>query len=271
MSAAPSLEAGHATSIVKAASAVAGQGLREMFRSPQVLATTLGQGVVFLLVFRYVFGGAISTAQASYVEHLAPGVITAGIVFAATGASVAAAQDRTAGLTDLLATQPAPRLSLVMGRVLADTAVVYLAAIVLAAAAVGVGFRPAATFGQLLAAAAMAALYAAAYVALFGALGALASGPQAAQGLGFLAIPMSFVSSAFVPVDTMPTWLAWFAERQPITVQIEALRALVHPVEAGVSTVPGILASVGILAVGVLVRLRAEAPQRGRPNHGSGG
>jgi ABC-2 type transport system permease protein len=249
---------------VAAGIAVASRTLRELFRSPQLLAITLGQGVLFLLVFRYVFGGAIATGQDNYVDYLAPGVIAAGVVFAATGAGVAVAQDRSSGLAELFATHPVPRLSLVAGRILADTVTVFLAAIVLILAAFAVGFRPEGAAPELAAAAVLVVLYAAAYAGAFGALGSVAGGPQAAQGLGFIAIPFTFVSSAYVPVDSMPSWLAWFAEHQPITIQIDALRALASSAGDPATAVPAALVTIAILAASALTMLIADVPRRRR-------
>lgn len=253
-------------SLMGASLALAGRVVRELFRAPQLLATTLGQGVLFLLVFRYVFGGAIATGQASYVAYLAPGIITAGVIFAATGASVAVAHDRATGLTDLFATYPVPRLGMALGRVLADTVMVYLAVVVLIVVAVAVGFRPSATAPNLLAAAALLVLYAATYAAAFGALGSLAGGPQAAQGLSFLAVPLTFVSSAYVPVDSMPSWLAWFARRQPVTIKVEALRALSHQSGDMTAVVQAVLVASTMLVAALTTMLLTDNPRRDRPN-----
>lgn len=216
-------------SLPATAAAVAGKTLRSTSRTPQVIGATLGQGVLFLLVFRYVFGGAIDVGDLAYVDYMVPGILTAAIVFAAAGAAVGVAEDRATGFADRVLSLPTSRLGIVTGRATADTAIVLAATAVTLVVAFAVGFEPAGSWPELAAAAVLIVLYAVAFAAAFGALGMLSSGPQAAQGLGFLAIPLTFVSSAYVPTDTMPGWLAAVARNQPITHMVDALRGLSHP------------------------------------------
>lgn len=216
-------------SLLTTAAAVAGKTLRSTSRTPQVIGATLGQGVLFLLVFRYVFGGAIDVGSLAYVDYMVPGIFTAASVFAAAGAAVGVAEDRSTGFADRVLSLPTSRLGIVAGRATADTVIVLAATAVTLVAAFAVGFEPAGSWSKLAAAAGLIVFYAAAFSAAFGALGMRSSGPQAAQGLGFLAIPLTFVSSAYVPTETMPDWLAAVARNQPITHMVDALRGLLHP------------------------------------------
>ena len=235
------------------AATVAGKTLRVFSRTPQLVGATIGQGVLFLLVFRYVFGGAIDTGALRYIDFITPGVLTAAVLFAATGAAVGVAEDRADGFTDRVLSLPTSRGGLVVGRTIADTAVAVSATVAAFLAAVAVGFRPSAPLLHLAAAGGLLILYALAFSALFGALGGLADGAQTAQTFAFLAIPITFVSSAYVPTDTMPAWLATIADHQPVTPMIDAVRHLLH------SDVLGEDRSAGLRAVGWAVAIATSS------------
>ena len=231
------------------ASVVAAKTLRVFTRTPQLMGATLGQGILFLLVFRYVFGGAIDTGALSYVDFMTPGILTAAVLFAAAGAAVGVAEDRADGFIDRVRSMPASRTGLILGRCLADTVIVTVAAAVTLLIAVAVGFRPQARAGHLMLAAALLMVFALAFAALFGALGAVADGPQTAQSLGFVAIPLTFVSSAYVPTETMPGWLSAVAANQPVTHMIEVLRQLMHAEFVAVSVRESLLAVVWAVVI----------------------
>lgn len=215
-------------SLSATAGAVASTTLREFVRTPQMIATTLAQGILFLLVFRYVFGGAIDPggASSSYVDFMTPGIVVATAAFASTAAAVGVAQDRSEGFADRLRALPTSRLGIVVGRALADTAITLSATLVTFVAAVVVGFRPEFSAPHASLVASLIVLDAAAFASAFGALGSFAADTGAAQGLAFLAIPITFLSSAYVPTDSMPTLLRIVAENQPVTQMINALRTL---------------------------------------------
>lgn len=205
---------------------VARRGITKVRRTPQILAIGLVQSMAFLLIFRYVFGGAIGTGGIRYVDYMIPGLLTVGGLFAGMSAAVAVAEDLNEGFFDRLKSLPMPRTAVIAGQVLADTARVTLTLGVSVALAFAVGFRTHASWGSALAGLGLCALSGFAFVWVFVALGLLTGSVQAAQGVGFLALPLSFVSSAYVPVHTMPGWLQGFAEHQPVTVMIDAVRTL---------------------------------------------
>lgn len=206
--------------------AITAKTLRAFLRDAQVLAPTLLQGVLFLLVFRYVFAGAIDSGPLAYIDYMAPGIITTAILFASTQAAVTVAQEKAAGFTDRVLSLPVRRVGITLGRLGAHAVIVTAAATTTVIAAVLTGFRPHTSAGQLAGAAGVLVLYAIAFAALFIALGSAASTPQAAQGLAFIAIPLTFISSAIVPTTTMPAWLATVADHQPLTPMIDTLRSL---------------------------------------------
>lgn len=205
---------------------VAARGVRQYLRSPQVVVFSAAQAVAFLLIFRYVFGGAIGTGGLRYVDFMIPGLVTVTVLFTGMGTVVAVAEDTQQGVFDRFRSLPMPAGAVPVGRVLADTGRLALTLAVTVAIAFAVGFRVHAGWLPALAAFALCVLFGVACLWLFVALGLLTGNVQAAQGVGFLVLPVSFASSAYVPVDTMPGWLRAFAEHQPVSVVINATRAL---------------------------------------------
>jgi ABC transporter DrrB family efflux protein len=194
-------------------------------RTPQVFVLGMVQGAMFLLIFRYVFGGAIAAGGIRYVDFLVPGFVGTGSLFAGMTASIGAAEDLQEGLFDRLRSLPVPRLAVVSGRVVADTALAGIGLMVTVSVGFAVGFRSSASILALLSAVALCLLAAFAFTWLFVLLGILAGNPQAAQGVGMLLFPFTFVSSAFVPVESMPGWMQAFASNQPLTQLVNAVRA----------------------------------------------
>jgi ABC transporter DrrB family efflux protein len=179
---------------------------------------------MFLLIFRYVFGGAISSGI-RYVDFLVPGFVATGVLFSGMTSATGVAEDLTEGLFDRLRSLPVPRVAVVGGRVLADTALAGLGLAVTTAVGFAVGFRTSAPIADLLAAVGLCLVAAFAFTWLFVTLGLLAGNPQAAQGMALLVFPFTFVSSAFVPVESMPGWMQAFARNQPLTQLVNAIRA----------------------------------------------
>jgi ABC-2 type transport system permease protein/oleandomycin transport system permease protein len=183
--------------------------------------------VLFLLIFRYVFGGAVAhTGGLSYVDFLVPGFVVTGVLFQGMGAASGIADDLKGGLIDRLRSLPIRLLSVVTGRVTADTALVAWGVVVMTVVGFLVGFRLDGGTGQGAAALGLTILYGFAFVWVFITLGLKAGSPQAAQGLSFLVFPLTFVSSAYVPVSTMPGWMQGFASHQPMTLMCNTVRIL---------------------------------------------
>lgn len=198
-----------------------------LLRSPQVLGIAVAQSVLFLLMFRYVIGGAISVGGVSYVDFLVPGFVVSGLLFTAGGSAVAVAEDAASGLHDRLRSLPIPGVAVLAGRAFADAALMILVALVTLLVGFAVGFRVGGSLTGLLAALALLAVYSFAFAWVFVWLGLVSGSAQAAQGLGILGVPFSFLSSAFVPIDTMPAVLRVFAGAQPLTFMVNAWRGLV--------------------------------------------
>jgi ABC-2 type transport system permease protein len=237
---------------------VAARTLKKFVRSPALLIAGTAQGLLFLLIFRYVFGGAVGhTGGLSYVNFLVPGFVVTGVLFQGMSAASGVADDRQGGLFDRLRSLPIRLFSIVSGRVGADTALVAWGVIVMTVAGFAVGFRITGTTLDAVAAFGLTILYGFAFVWLFIAMGLMAGSPQAAQGLSFLVFPLSFVSSAYVPVSTMPGWMQAFANNQPMTQMVNTVRLLTggpaaqallgHPVSYYL--VPSLLWTAGLVIV----------------------
>jgi ABC-2 type transport system permease protein len=209
-------------SFATAAGGTARRTVLQFFRTPQLLMMGTIQGALFLFMFRYVFGGAISTGgEISYVDFLVPGFLVTTVLWTGMSAAAGVAEDSTTGLYDRLRSLPIPRSAVMLGRSLADTALVGWGLLVTGALGVAIGFR---THGSVAA------------VVLAVALILASKNAQAAQGMSMLVIPFSFISSANVPISSMPGWMQPFAANQPITVMINAARSLM----AGGTEVVGI-------------------------------
>jgi ABC-2 type transport system permease protein len=223
----PSAVTHSGASYLVASAQVAARTVRKFVRTPALIVAGTAQGLLFLLIFRYVFGGAVAhTGPLDYVDFLVPGFVVTGVLFQGMAAASGVAEDRQGGLFDRLRSLPIRLLSIITGRVVADSALVAWGVVVMTAVGFGVGFRTGGSVGGALAALGLTILYGFAFVWMFIAMGMAAGSPQAAQGLSFLVFPLSFVSSAYVPVSTMPGWMQAFAVHQPMTQMVNTARLL---------------------------------------------
>ena len=207
---------------------VARRSLVHFMRTPQLLVVATVQGAMFLLIFRFVFGGAISGLPGiNYVNFLVPGYVVTGVLFSGMGAAAGVAEDLQQGVIDRLRSLPIPRFSVAGGRALAETALVVWGAAITTAIGFAVGFRPAGTPAGNVFAFVLVIVFGFSFTWMFMLIGLVAGSAQAAQGMSLLVFPLTFVSSAYVPVATMPGWMQPFARHQPITAMVDAVRAWV--------------------------------------------
>jgi ABC-2 type transport system permease protein len=217
----------HGAGLVGGTLIVAKRVLLKFVRTPQLVVGSLLQMALFLVCFRYVFSGAMrSTGGVPYVDFLVPGFIATGVLFAMIGSAVGVAEDLEQGFIDRLRSLPIPRSSLLTGRLLADTLIVTFNLAIATAIGFLVGFRLHGSVLDGLAAFGVCVVLALAFGWVFIALGLFARTGQAAQQMSMVVFPFTFLSSAYVPVATMPNWLRVFAENQPITPMVDAVRAL---------------------------------------------
>jgi ABC-2 type transport system permease protein len=206
--------------------AVARRTVRKFVRTPQLIGLATVQSAIFLVIFRYIFGGAINAGGLPYVDFLVPGFVTTGILFAGMSAAAGVAEDVEQGLFDRLRSLPIPRAAVLAGRGLADTALVTWSLVVGTALGFAVGFRMHGSVTAGLAALGLCVLFSFAFEWVFITIGLVAGTAQAAQGMSVLMTLLVFVSSAYVPVSSMPGWLQPIAEHQPVTPMVNAVRGL---------------------------------------------
>lgn len=185
------------------------------------------QPIMFMLLFRYVFGGAINTGETSYVNFLVAGILVQNAAFGATTTAVGVATDLQRGIIDRFRSLPMYDSAVLTGHVVADLVRNTVSMIVLVLVALVVGFRPNATALEWTMVIGILILFTFAFSWLSAILGLLAKSVEAVQWISFVAIfPLTFASSAFVPTEGMPSALRAFAENQPVTHVIETMRAL---------------------------------------------
>jgi ABC transporter DrrB family efflux protein len=230
---------------------IAERNLVRLPRSPDLLLAFTVQPIMFVLLFVYVFGGAISTPGYTYVDFLIPGIIVQNIAFGGFVTALGLNEDLHKGLIDRFRSLPMARPAVLAGRTLADVVTNSLSVCVLLVTGLIIGFSFHASVGEVLAGFGILLLFGYAFSWVFALLGLLVSSPESANSLGFIAVfPLTFISSAFVPVDSMPAPLEWFADNlNPFTIVVDAMRALWLGAPAGNSVWGAIAWSVGILVL----------------------
>jgi len=213
---------------VSDALAIAWRGLITYRRVPQLLVFSTIQPVVFVLMFRYVFGGAIRGPGVDYVDYLMPGIFVQTSVFGAIATAIGLASDVQSGLLERFLSLPMARSAVLVGRTLADlTRNVFVVALMTGVGFL-VGFHVHTNAAKLIAAMLLVLLLGYALTWVFATVGLLLRNPESAQAAAFpVMAPLVFASSAFVPVASMPGWLQPFADHQPVSVTASAARALI--------------------------------------------
>lgn len=229
---------------------IAERNLIRLPRSPDLLIAFTVQPIMFVLLFAYVFGGAISTPGYSYIDFLIPGIIVQNIAFGGFVTAVGLNEDLSKGLIDRFRSLPMARPAVLAGRTSADIVTNLLSALVLLVTGLIIGFRFDAGPLDILAGMALLLFFGYAFSWVFALFGLVVSSPEAASSVGFIVVfPLTFISSAFVPVESMPDGLRWFAEINPFTFMVDAMRALWLGAPAGNSIWGAFVWTVAILAV----------------------
>jgi ABC transporter DrrB family efflux protein len=208
--------------------AITRRNLLVWLRVPAYIVFTVIQPVIFVLMFRYVFGGAINVpGNVPYVDFLMPGIIAQTAAFACFGTAIALAQELSKGVIDRFRSMPMARSAVLAGRLVADTARMLVTILIVVGVGYAVGFRfqngalPAVLMVVLATVFGVATALIAAYTGL--AIG----DEESVQAFGLIWLfPITFLSSAFVPITTMPGWLQAFANNQPVTYIVNTMRAL---------------------------------------------
>jgi ABC-2 type transport system permease protein len=235
------------------------RNLRHMQRYLSMTLMLVGMPIVFLLLFVYVFGGTLgnglggpSGGRAAYVEYVTPGILLMAVAASVQGTAISVAMDMTEGIIARFRTMAIFRPSVLTGHVVASVIQTMLSLVVVTAVALLIGFRPDASPVEWVATAAMLALISLALTWLSVALGMVTKTVEAASNLPMPLVFLPFLGSGFVPTDSMPAALRWFAEYQPFTPAIETVRGLLLGTPIGNSAVIAIAWSAGITVVGFL-------------------
>ncbi len=211
-----------------------GRSLKHIFKNKdQLLALTI-QPVMFMLLFGYVFGGAINTEGIRYINFLVAGILVQMAAFGATTTSLSVAMDLKRGIIDRFKSLPMTSSAVMTGHVVADLVRNVISSVIMIGVALLMGFRPAASFLDWLLILGIMLLFTLAFSWISAFLGLIAKSVEAVQWLGFFIVfPLTFASAAFVPTESMPKLLKAFAQNQPVTHIIEAIRALMNGLPVG--------------------------------------
>ncbi len=239
---------------------IAQRDLRRITRTPQLLFFSAVQPIMFVLLFRFVFGGSIRTPGTSYVNYLMPGIFVQVVLFGGAQTAVGLATDLKEGVIDRFRTLPMARSAVLAGRTLADLARNVFVVLLMLGVGVLVGFRfhgsPAGNVGAVL----LVLAFGYAFSWVFAAVGLAVRDPETAQVAGFIPLfPLVFASSAFVPVANMPGWLQVFANHQPVSVTVTTTRALLSGLPASQWLWQALLWTLAIFAIFVIIAVRVYA------------
>ena len=196
-------------------------------RLPQLVVFSTIQPVMFVLLFAYVFGGAISTPGVDYVQYLIPGIMVQTVAFGSTATGVGLADDLGKGIIDRFRSLPMARSAVLAGRTLSDSVRNLFVILLMLGVGYLIGFRVQTGFWEALLAIFIALFFGFAFCWISATIGMSVGDVETAQVSSFIwMFPLVFASSVFVPTETMPGWLQAFAEHQPITLTVNALRSL---------------------------------------------
>jgi ABC transporter DrrB family efflux protein len=229
---------------------IAERNLLRLPRSPELLLAFTVQPIMFVLLFAYVFGGAINTPGYSYIDYLIPGITVQNIAFGGFVTAIGLNEDLHKGIIDRFRSLPMARAAVLAGRTSADIVTNLLSAVILVVTGLIIGFTFHASAGEVLAGFGLLVLFGYAFSWVFAFVGMIVSSPEAANSVGFIAVfPLTFISSAFVPVQSMPEPLQALAEVNPFTIVVDALRSLWLGAPAGNNVWEAVAWSLAIVAV----------------------
>ncbi len=248
---------GRARWVVADTLTVTKRNLLAYLRIPESLFFSTVQPIMFVLLFTYVFGGAIHVPGQSYVNYLMPGIFVQTVAFGSVSTSIGLAEDLQKGIIERFRALPMARSAVLTGRTSADTVRNVVTVIIITAVGLAVGFRPSTGPLPYFAAILVILLFAYALSWGFAVVGLSAPNSETAQVMSFpLLFPLIFASSAFVPVAQMPGWLQGFATYQPVSVTVDACRALMLGGPTAKWVLQSLAWSIGLAAVLVPLAVR---------------
>ena len=244
--------------------------LRHMLRYPSMTVLLVGTPVVILLLFVYVFGGTLGaglpasvagSGRAAYLDYVTPGILLLTMAATAQGTAIAVAMDMTEGIIARFRTMPIARASVLTGHVLGSVIQAVLAVVVVLAVELALGFRPDASMVEWVAVAGLVVLVAFALAWLCVALGLVSKSVETASNTPMFLLLLPFLGSGFVPTDSMPAGLRWFAEHQPFTPITETLRGLLSGTPIGTDGIVSVAWCV-VIALGSYLWARRQLARR---------
>ena len=229
---------------------LARRNLLALFRIPTSIVFAIVQPVMFVLLFRYVFGGAITAVGPSYVNYLIPGILVQTTIFGAVGTAIGLAEDLQRGLIERFKALPMARMAVLGGRTIADMVRNVLILVVITIVGIAVGFRPHGSLVAYLQGSLLMLVFAYCLSWGFAYVGLAAPNSETAQAMTFpIIFPLTFASNVFVPLQKMPTWLQPFARNQPVSQTVEAVRGLMLGQAHGQSTWIALAWALGLMAI----------------------
>lgn len=234
------------------------RGLLKIKRTPEQLFDVTLQPIIFTLMFTYIFGGAISGDVASYLPVIIPGILVQTVITTSIVTGVQLREDMDKGVFDRFKSLPIARIAPLAGALLADTIRYAIATVLTLSMGYLMGLRPEGGFENVVFAALLVIVCAWAMSWIFAFFGVIARTASSVQGISMLVLfPLTFLSNAFVPTDTMPKWLKWFADVNPLSHMISAVRDLINKGTAGWDLAFSLIGAAVIVLIFAPITVRA--------------
>jgi ABC-2 type transport system permease protein len=237
---------------------MATRGLIKVRRNPEQLFDVIFQPIIFTLMFTYLFGGAIAGNVENYLPIIIPGILAQTIITASVVTGTQLREDMDKGVFDRFKSLPIARIAPLAGALIADIVRYVIATVLTFTMGYLMGFRPGGGFGSVIVASLLVIAFAWCLSWIFAFFGVIARSASSVQGISMLILfPLSFLSNAFVPVDTLPGWLQWFVNVNPMSHLITAIRELVNQGVIGNNFWLSIVGAIAILVIFVPLTVRA--------------
>ncbi|MBM7564008.1 ABC transporter permease [Paenibacillus sacheonensis] len=234
------------------------RGLLKIRRTPEQLFDVTLQPIIFTLMFTYIFGGAISGDVASYLPIIIPGILVQTVITTSIVTGVQLREDMDKGVFDRFKSLPIARIAPLAGALLADTIRYTIATVLTFSMGYIMGFRPEGGLEHVALAALLVIFCSWAMSWIFAFFGVIARTASSVQGISMLVLfPLTFLSNTFVPVDTMPDWLQWFVNVNPVSHLVSAVRDLTNAGTIGWNFAISLIAACAIVAVFAPITVRA--------------
>lgn len=237
---------------------MAHRGLLKIKRTPEQLFDVTVQPIIFTLMFAYLFGGAIAGDVQAYLPQLIPGILVQTVITTSVVTGVQLREDMDKGVFDRFKSLPIARIAPLSGALLADTLRYTIATTITFVVGFIMGYRPEGGLGGVVAAGLLVVVCSWAISWIFAFFGVIARTAGSVQGISFLVLfPLTFLSNAYVPLDTLPDWLRWFATINPVSHLVTAVRGLANEGAFGVDGWVALLGAAVIVAVFAPLTVRA--------------